>query len=86
MPNRRAHRSWASWLLGDDYDEVHEAIDRPVKRLGPRHRKLNHDPISAAVIGCRAAKRKKKTCAGGAAAGLLHIFQDFLYSSVKRRK
>ncbi len=78
MPQRYQHRKLTKLLLGDDYDEVHAAIDRPVKKYpGRAHRRYNHDPLSAVLVGCKAAKKKGKSCTGGASAGLIHIIQDY---------
>lgn len=78
MPRRPQHRKVTKFFLGDDYDEVHAAIDGPVKKHpGRAHRKYNHDPLSAAIVGCRAARKKGKSCSGGAAAGLIHVIQDY---------
>ena len=87
MPSRATHKRWSWWLLGDDHDEVHEWIDRPVKRYpGRKHREYRHSLLEALIGGCQQARRKKKSCASGASAGILHIFQDFLFTTAKSKK
>ncbi len=51
MPDRYTHMKISELLLGDRCEKTHAAIDYPVKELGRGHRSLNHDPISAGLIG-----------------------------------
>lgn len=50
MPSRRAHRYQSLLYFRNEFDKLHEALDRPSKYLGPSHRKLFHTYDQAAMI------------------------------------
>ncbi len=61
-------------VLGKPHDKVHKAIDYPYKFLGPKHRILFHDPITAVIVARTASKEK-----GAGLAAVLHIATDWLF-------
>ena len=73
-----SHRSCTERLqlacLGKPHDKVHKAIDYPYKFLGPKHRILFHDPITAVIVARTASKEK-----GAGLAAVLHIATDWLF-------
>jgi hypothetical protein len=78
MPERRVHNYTTKLLLGRTFDEVHKALDGPVKFLGRKHRVLYHEPAEAALIGYRIAGCE------GALAALLHVAVDEMCSHDKK--
>jgi hypothetical protein len=79
MPNRYTHEKISELLLGNPCSETHEAIDRPVKRLGPAHREFYHDPLSAYLIGF------SKNGYKGGISGILHITADrYVNNQIKK--
>ncbi len=77
MPERRVHNHFTKRILGKTYDEVHAALDFPVKFLGRRHRVLFHDRAEAALIGYGIAGVE------GALAAQWHVILDELCSQNK---
>ncbi|MEM7821597.1 MAG: hypothetical protein QXX38_02165 [Candidatus Aenigmatarchaeota archaeon] len=80
MPSRYLHKKFSKFLVEDECEKTHKAIDYPVKFLGRRHRILFHDPISAVAIGLLANSYK------GVCAGLSHIFLDYCCSKIPELK
>jgi hypothetical protein len=76
MPSHRVHRAITARILGKPHDKVHKAIDYPYKFLGPRHRVLFHDPITAVLVSRTASKEK-----GAGLAAILHIVTDWTFNS-----
>lgn len=70
MPGRKIHEFVTEMLLGEKFSDVHAAIDGPSSSLGPGHRRVFHDPETAAWIGYEVAGED------GAMAALLHILTD----------
>lgn len=70
MPDRKIHERITELFLGEKFSNVHAAIDGPSSSLGPNHRRLFHDPETAALIGFEVAGRD------GALAAVLHILTD----------
>lgn len=75
MPSWRLHRLVDKIVLGREYPEVHRALDLPYLWLGPKHRILFHDPITATMMGYAIAGPR------GALSALLHITLDRELSS-----
>jgi len=70
MPSRGLHRKLSKFLLGDDCNATHAAIDYPFRFIGRGHRRLFHDPLSAAIIGYVMDSYK------GVASAELHLMAD----------
>jgi hypothetical protein len=70
VPSWRLHRLVDKIVLGREYPEVHRALDLPYLWLGPKHRILFHDPVTATLLGFMIAGP------GGALSALLHITLD----------
>jgi hypothetical protein len=75
VPSWRLHRLVDKIVLGREYPEVHRALDLPYLWLGPKHRILFHDPITATMMGYAIAGPR------GALSALLHITLDRELSS-----
>ncbi len=76
MPSHRVHREITRRVLGKPHNKVHSAIDYPYKFLGPKHRILFHDPITAVLVARAASKEK-----GAGVAAILHIATDWAFNS-----
>ena len=50
MPAREIHLLDDRLLLGREFPEVHAYIDRPVKWMGKKHRRIRHDLETVMLI------------------------------------
>lgn len=78
--NHKAHAVFTKKLCPDIpvelIDEVNSALDAASHDLGPRHREVNHDPISAAAAGLAAAARLHLPADMGVRAAYAHLLAD----------
>lgn len=78
--NRKAH----NWFTGALYptipkqviDGCNAILDEPSATLGPRHRVVNHDIISASTACARVAKTLGRPESEGIAAANAHLLED----------
>ena len=80
MPSHSIHELLDALLLGKkkarEMRAIHDAIDAPVKILGPRHRSMFHDPQTAIALGVLTRDEKVMVSALG------HQFLDRGMTSV----
>jgi hypothetical protein len=80
--NHRAHGVFTKKLFPDIpkelIDEVNSALDAASHDLGPSHRSVNHDPLSAAATGIACAARLRQPADMGVRAAYAHLLADRL--------
>jgi len=79
--NRQQHNGLCRLVLGNSCNMVNSVLDFPSKFLGPKHRVLFHDPVTATLLGVMC---DGKNPVRGAVAGLLHIGSDWFFSGMKK--
>ena len=53
MASFQAHLYWDRLFFGRTYPKIHKELDKHFKRLGRRHRMVNHNPLAAIQIAMR---------------------------------
>jgi hypothetical protein len=76
VPKRKTHEVISKLLLGQTFSEVNQAIDWPIRFLGPSHRIMFHTIPEAFIIGLVVTGDVK-----GAIAGVAHVLTDNVSSS-----
>ena len=78
--NRKAHNLITSHALPDVSEEVidgcNRILDAASKDLGPRHRVINHDMLSATRACAGVATRLGSLPEDGARAAIAHLMED----------
>ena len=77
MPSHRTHKLIDRIFLHNEYKDVHEWMDGPVKYLGPRHRILRHSIPEILAKYWNDPRRLMSA--------YLHLVTDFSHSEVKKK-
>ena len=88
--NRKAHNFFTALALPDVPGRVIDACNHELAKasqeLGPRHRKVLHDPVSAGQACARVAGEMGRPGHEGVFAAQMHLMEDMVSDSLVKMK